>query len=405
MKVFVISLKSVEERRKYMKSQLNRLGISYTFFDALAPADLDTKLFTNRPEILSKEAIATFESHRAVIEKAKELQEPILVLEDDATILVDDFLNQVEKLASTSLEYDLLFIGYMERGISGYIKKGFLNYQKKVESSDGLFCEVGSFIGLHSYIVNPLSADKILTAIGEPDEHIDAKISNIIQNGGLSGLFSQELLTKQNRDFTTQIPKQIHIAPLEKNFNKIFQIGFNKCGTTSLHNFFKANMLRSVHWDGGRLAKTIKHNFETGQDILTGYQQYDCYTDMENATNDIFAYVSYFKEFDRQYPNSKFILNIRPLDKWIASRLKHGRCTYVKIYEENFEMEADAVVEMWKADWEKHTQAVIDYFKDRPDDLLIFDIESESSKLIRFMSKLVALKNSDFGQFNITKER
>jgi hypothetical protein len=68
-------------------------------------------------------------------------------------------------------------------------------------------------------------------------------------------------------------------------------------------------------------------------------------------------------------------------------------------------MDADAVVEMWKADWEKHTQAVIDYFKDRPDDLLIFDIESESSKLIGFMSKLVALKNSDFGQFNITKER
>ena len=41
---------------------------------------------------------------------------------------------------------------------------------------------------------------------------------------------------------------------------KIFQIGFNKCATVSLHKFFESNGLKSIHWDKGRLAKTIYKN-------------------------------------------------------------------------------------------------------------------------------------------------
>ena len=39
---------------------------------------------------------------------------------------------------------------------------------------------------------------------------------------------------------------------------KIFQIGFNKCGTTSIHRMLVANGINSVHWDKGRLSKSIK---------------------------------------------------------------------------------------------------------------------------------------------------
>ena len=36
---------------------------------------------------------------------------------------------------------------------------------------------------------------------------------------------------------------------------KIFQIGFNRCGTGSLYNFFKENGFISIHWDSGEIAK------------------------------------------------------------------------------------------------------------------------------------------------------
>ena len=37
----------------------------------------------------------------------------------------------------------------------------------------------------------------------------------------------------------------------------IFLIGFNKCGTTSFHNYFKANGISSVHWRSNTLALAL----------------------------------------------------------------------------------------------------------------------------------------------------
>jgi hypothetical protein len=33
----------------------------------------------------------------------------------------------------------------------------------------------------------------------------------------------------------------------------------------------------------------------------------------------------YYKQLDNDYPNSKFILNTRNVDKWIQSRIKHNK--------------------------------------------------------------------------------
>jgi hypothetical protein len=82
-----------------------------------------------------------------------------------------------------------------------------------------------------------------------------------------------------------------------------------------------------------------------------------------------------FKEMDAMHPNSKFLLTVRDSESWIKSQVRHfGRhetpmrkwiygvgCpegnegTYIKRLEE-------------------HNKEVIDYFKDRPDDLLVFDL-------------------------------
>ena len=65
---------------------------------------------------------------------------------------------------------------------------------------------------------------------------------------------------------------------------KIIQIGFNKCGTQSLHAFYEMHGFKSIDWDSGNLAARIKSNYLTGARILEGYEQYDFISDMEVTT-------------------------------------------------------------------------------------------------------------------------
>lgn len=106
---------------------------------------------------------------------------------------------------------------------------------------------------------------------------------------------------------------------------KIFQIGFNRCGTTSLYNFFKhscSDGLLCAHWENHKLAKILyrKKSFKD-----TEYQDYHFFSDMEGIVDSKyhFAHMENYRDLDLQYPNSKFILNTRNINKWILSRLSH----------------------------------------------------------------------------------
>lgn len=181
---------------------------------------------------------------------------------------------------------------------------------------------------------------------------------------------------------------------------KIFQIGFNKCGTVSLHKFFESNGLKSIHWDKGRLAQTIYKNSKENIPLLTGYQNYDCFTDIESQVDNIFIYLTHFKELDKQYPNSKFILNVRNKNNWIRSRMKHR--DYLEVYKKITNLDEDGVIKLWEDTWDNHINSVIEYFKDREDDLLVFDIDNQKEKLIKFMSKIIRIRNKNFGHYNRT---
>jgi GR25 family glycosyltransferase involved in LPS biosynthesis len=51
MKILVLNLKEAKERRDYMKPQLDLIGVSYSFIDALSPKDLDKKFLNKNPKI------------------------------------------------------------------------------------------------------------------------------------------------------------------------------------------------------------------------------------------------------------------------------------------------------------------------------------------------------------------
>src|SRR5262249_59470950 len=85
---------------------------------------------------------------------------------------------------------------------------------------------------------------------------------------------------------------------------KIFVIGFNKCGTRSLHIFCRKNGIRSIHWGGPddkrNLAAIMKRNIEQGANPLKGIDRYTAFSDMSYLTDEIcIEGCLFFKEFFR----------------------------------------------------------------------------------------------------------
>ena len=172
-----------------------------------------------------------------------------------------------------------------------------------------------------------------------------------------------------------------------KQFNKIFQIGFNKCGTTSIHDLFLDSGLRSVHWDKGIVAQKIVYNMAHNKKMLDGIDQYDCYTDIEHMQSLSFPLIEHYESLDKDYPNSLFILNTRPIDNWIKSRLNHRQGLYLKEYKQASQIESDEeIVENWKTHWYNHHKQVLEYFENKKN-FLFFDIEKEPEKIIEFLKK------------------
>jgi len=158
--------------------------------------------------------------------------------------------------------------------------------------------------------------------------------------------------------------------------NKIFGLGMCKTGTTSLHRALKQLGFRSVHYP--RLPE-----------ILSG--QFDWMDDYD-AASDI-PIVPFYPQLDAAYPGSKFILTVRNVDEWLQSMEKWWGAEATTEYIIDIRL-AVFGINTFRADrlkyvYEKHLRDVREYFKNRPDDLLIMNIcEGDGwEKLCPFLKK------------------
>ena len=197
---------------------------------------------------------------------------------------------------------------------------------------------------------------------------------------------------------------------------RVFQIGFNRCGTSSFAYFFRKNGFKTAHWRDGTVAAAIELARREGVPLLTHTDKFDVYTDMElveieaisrqrwpkkifrrlldrigdgEALKPIYAY-KYYALFDEQYPNSKFILNTRDVERWIASRFRFSKQRYRHCpHGAHYHASDEELADCWRAEWHSHLAAVREYFADRPADLLQFDIEVDGvDKIMEFFSML-----------------
>ena len=160
---------------------------------------------------------------------------------------------------------------------------------------------------------------------------------------------------------------------MNKSYKKYFVIGFNKTATTTFHNLFLKNNLTSQHttrWDTDK---------------------YECFSDNGDLNN--------YKELDLKYENSIFILNVRELDKWLISRFKHGLRVKHKpnwAYPNTREKCID-----WINYREKYHMEILDYFTERPEKIIIVNIERKG--WIKYLCSQLHFKNNNIKSKNVNK--
>jgi len=149
------------------------------------------------------------------------------------------------------------------------------------------------------------------------------------------------------------------------NILKIFVIGFNKTGTTSIYKLLKM------------LKYNVTHSTIPVLDII---DKYDAFTDGVHTN---------FKEYYKKYPNSLFILNTRPLKNWLISRYKHGRMrNFIKSWCWPVD---DSKTLKWINERHNHHLNVLQFFKDKPKQLLVVNIEENNweNKIYEFIKQKI----------------
>ena len=159
---------------------------------------------------------------------------------------------------------------------------------------------------------------------------------------------------------------------------KIFCVGLNKTGTSSLHKAFEILGISSVHFrtpNGLNIKTLMNSNYLENRRILEGIEEFRAYSDWDSSRHT----VEIVKRLDSENPGSLFILNIRDLEPWLMSREKH-------VLRNRERMEQDPSLRLtwleidrnaWTQQYNHHYNSLLEYFKDRKD-LLTIDITKTS---------------------------
>jgi len=178
---------------------------------------------------------------------------------------------------------------------------------------------------------------------------------------------------------------------MEKS-GKIIGVGFQKTGTSSLREALKILGSRVKDTCPRALIPILKGDYGK---ILRIIRDYDAVEDT--------PWFMIYKELDQRLPGSKFILTIRDEDSWYKSVSRHiGRLRSAQhewIYGRGKGLPLDDrenAVRVYK----KHNEAVAEYFKNRPGDLLVMDFTKGDGweKLCDFLGK--DLPDQPFPHYN-----
>ena len=174
---------------------------------------------------------------------------------------------------------------------------------------------------------------------------------------------------------------------------RIFCVGFNKCGTTSLDRMFRGSGLRSVSSGHAKMrpaAATMFCNLSACRPLLTGLERFTAFSDLNYLTGKVYldAHVL-FERLDREHPGAFFVLNTRPKDEWLRSRAEHRAprgASFLARFARAFEVRPEEAAAIWSDQWDRHHAAVRAHFAGRDDRFTEFDItRDDPARLAAFL--------------------
>jgi len=166
-----------------------------------------------------------------------------------------------------------------------------------------------------------------------------------------------------------------------QNGQKVFGIGLSRTGTKSLTSALYALGVNAVHYPDD---ETTLRELASGNYNFALLQKYDGITDITVAP--------FYPQLDKLFPGSKFILTVRDKAAWLKSMEQHwsGRPAFTDADENGFGKETHMQIRRllraavygcyeFNADrlsyvFDQHYKMVLEYFKDRPESLLVLDI-------------------------------
>jgi Sulfotransferase domain/N-terminal domain of galactosyltransferase len=291
--------------------------------------------------------------------------------------------------------------GQFRRGISGRIvvsKRAFLNiggYDEKYETWSPDDKDFNSRLGRLGYVAKEI-AEQYLDAVNHNDKMRFKEYKHV------KGQWYEDSFDISECEATVVNFGNIGCGTVFKNFDlsnpiyldpiptRIFGIGMHKTATTSLHEALQILGYDSEHWVSAHWAKAIWTEMKSECRSLTLENHY--------ALCDIPITVLY-KELDQAYPGSKFILTLRDDNSWLESVRRHWNPNFNKFRKEwdrdpfshfihkQIYGRRDFDAETMLATYRRHNAEVLEYFKSRPNDLLVFNSHGGWPKLCNFLKR------------------
>lgn len=179
---------------------------------------------------------------------------------------------------------------------------------------------------------------------------------------------------------------------------KIFIIGYNRCATNSLNDFFRYQGLKGLHWCQGDRFLALETDLRKDDDaamraFLAGWTVFSDFTylpaDRFLETQGLFA------TYARICPEAYFIYNDRDVDKWIASRLRFIEGDFLARYTAATGHDRDQAVAAWRRAFTDHRAAVLQFFVGHPR-FVHFNIEPHDGFGADPIHKVIDLVRADY---------
>ena len=180
----------------------------------------------------------------------------------------------------------------------------------------------------------------------------------------------------------------------EAKKGKIFGLGLSRTGTRSLTGALQMLGYDCSHYP---IDEDTYVELSNGQYDLTLLKYHDGLTDITTAP--------FYEQFDKAYPGSKFVLTVRDKEAWLKSCSAHwfNRPAFKDTQDPDEEVHLrmrqflrsavygcyNFIPKRFSWVYDRHVRSVMEYFKDRPEDLLIIDICSGEGfeKLAPFLNR------------------